>query len=114
MRRKAGTVTLTAPDGKTFTSRSEYRKYLATVLYSFSDKKGEKLVKKPGEISGQGFTFRNLVDCEMLLLDHSERGQAGGVEEDGRRLDLHVAQARLEVVERLVRVDGAGGAHHAK
>ena len=73
MRLKPGSVTYTAPDGKTFTKRSEYRRYVAAMMYSFKDKKGEKLVKKPGDIQGQGFTFKNLSDCEMLLLDHSDQ-----------------------------------------
>jgi protein XRP2 len=38
--------------------------------FMFCERKGEKLVKKPGEIGGQQFILEDLEDCEVLLLDH--------------------------------------------
>ena len=38
--------------------------------FMFCERKGEKLVKKPGEIGGQQFILEDLKDCEVLLLDH--------------------------------------------
>ena len=38
--------------------------------FMFCKRKGEKLVKKPGEIGGQQFILEDLEDCEVLLLDH--------------------------------------------
>ena len=39
--------------------------------YMFQQKKGEKLVKLPGEIDGKGFAIRYLEDCQVFLFDHS-------------------------------------------
>lgn len=39
-----------APDGKEFSSRTEWRDYMMATFYSFKDKKNEPepLIKKPG------------------------------------------------------------------
>eukprot|EP00658_Telonema_sp_P-2_P019026 TRINITY_DN17459_c0_g1_i1.p1 TRINITY_DN17459_c0_g1~~TRINITY_DN17459_c0_g1_i1.p1 ORF type:complete len:385 (+),score=89.90 TRINITY_DN17459_c0_g1_i1:110-1264(+) len=58
-----------APDGTVFDNESEYRKYVATRFHSFKNRKGEKLVKGPGELKGQSFDLSELADCEVLLLD---------------------------------------------
>ena len=39
--------------------------------YMFQQKKGEKLVKLPGQIDGKAFAIRYLEDCEVYLFDHS-------------------------------------------
>lgn len=39
--------------------------------YMFQEKKGETLVKVPGEVHGFQFKIRNLEDCVVHLLDHS-------------------------------------------
>ena len=39
--------------------------------YMFANKKGEKLVKYPGEIDGFDFKIRFLEDCQVYILDHT-------------------------------------------
>lgn len=39
--------------------------------YMFANKKGEKLVKTPGQVDGKAFNIRFLEDCEVYLFDHS-------------------------------------------
>ena len=63
----------TAPDGKGFNDLSAYRKYLFAKFYSFSNRKGEFLCKKAGDIDGQAFNLSRLTDCEVQLLDHSDQ-----------------------------------------
>lgn len=48
---KAG-PTFTAPDGKQFSDRNAFRKYVFQTFYTFTDKTGETLRKEPGEIEG--------------------------------------------------------------
>jgi len=95
----------TAPDGKKFATRSEMRRYTFKTFYTFTDRSGETLMKKPGDISGYGgccccclnglcvsltrctcvcvccvgfrqpFNLTNLDNCEVMLLDHSDQVQ---------------------------------------
>lgn len=44
--------TFTAPDGKQFTDRSAFRKYVFQTFYTFTNRVGETLRKNPGEIEG--------------------------------------------------------------
>ena len=60
-----------APDGTSFATKKEYRKYMVDNFFSFKDKSGETLMKKPGEINGQSFDIRNVKDCTLMVLDHS-------------------------------------------
>ncbi len=46
------------------------------IFYTFSEKSGLQLIKKPGEIDGQPFELQRLTNCEVLLLDHIENVQA--------------------------------------
>ena len=39
--------------------------------YMFKEKKGEELIKKPGDINGLQFMIVDLEDCQVSLLDHS-------------------------------------------
>lgn len=39
--------------------------------YMFQEKKGEHLVKYPGQVNGFQFKIRNLEDCVVHLLDFS-------------------------------------------
>lgn len=71
--------TFTAPDGKTFQDRSQYRKYVSDTFYSFRDRKNETLVKKEGEICGQSFTISGLDKCEVQLMDHSDQVLLDGI-----------------------------------
>ena len=63
----------TAPDGKGFQNRTEYRKYLFANFYSFTERNGEFLCKTGGDIDGQAFNLSRLTDCEVQLLDHSDQ-----------------------------------------
>ena len=38
--------------------------------FIFKDKKGETLIKRPGDINGIDFVIKNLEDCKVYLLDH--------------------------------------------
>ena len=67
--------TFTATDGTTFEDRNEYRRHEFATQYTFKDKTGETLVRKPGEISGQPFNLENLTDCTVILADHSDQLQ---------------------------------------
>ena len=39
--------------------------------YIFQNKKGETLIKKPGDINGIDFYMANLENCEVFLMDHT-------------------------------------------
>jgi hypothetical protein len=64
-----------APDGRSFSDRAEYRRYLFDNFYTFAGRKGETLTKAPGEIGGQMFVLRDLADCVVRLCDASETVQ---------------------------------------
>ena len=38
--------------------------------FIFKDKKGETLIKRPGDINGIDFVIKNLEDCKVYLLDN--------------------------------------------
>ena len=63
----------TAPDGKEFTKRSEYRKYVFATFYTIENKTNELIVKNPGEIAGNPFKVKGCTDCTVLLLDCCEQ-----------------------------------------
>jgi protein XRP2 len=69
----------TAPDGTEFTDKRKYRRYMFVTYYRFADKKGETLVKKPGEVNGEAFSLMNLEDCTVKILDHSDQFQADNI-----------------------------------
>ena len=37
----------------------------------FTNKTGEELIKKPGDINGIDFKIQNLTDCTVYILDHT-------------------------------------------
>ncbi len=39
--------------------------------FMFTNKKGEELIKKPGDINGIDFMIRYLEDCTVFILDHT-------------------------------------------
>ena len=39
--------------------------------YMFTKKKGEELIKKPGDVNGLQFVINYLEDCTVYILDHS-------------------------------------------
>ena len=39
--------------------------------YMFANKKGEKLMKVPGQIEGKAFNIRFLEDCQAYVLDQT-------------------------------------------
>ena len=63
----------TAPDGKGFNKKGDYRKYMFATYYSFSNRENEFLAKKSGDIDGQAFNLSRLTNCEVQLLDHSDQ-----------------------------------------
>ncbi|GBG31022.1 Tubulin-specific chaperone C [Hondaea fermentalgiana] len=71
--------TYTAPDGKTFEDRAEFRKYVSETFYSFHERKGESLMKNAGEIDGQTFALRGLEECEVQLMDHADQVLVDGI-----------------------------------
>mmetsp|Transcript_932 Transcript_932/g.3701 ORF Transcript_932/g.3701 Transcript_932/m.3701 type:complete len:407 (+) Transcript_932:78-1298(+) len=64
-----------ATDGTVFTSRKEYRKYEMLTQYTFKERTGATLEKRPGTISGQPFDIADLRDCEVVLADWSDQVQ---------------------------------------
>jgi len=64
-----------APDGTKFEDQRKYKLYMFDNFYTFKNKKGETLVKKPGEIDGQPFNLEHLDNCEVRLMDHSDQIQ---------------------------------------
>jgi len=46
------------------------KKKLNKADFMFKDRKGEVLIKKPGDINGIDFMIRDLEDCTVVLLDH--------------------------------------------
>ena len=72
-----------APDGRSFSDRGEYRKYLFETFYSWrgvrgsGDRDGERAsrTKAPGDVSGQPFSIEDCSDAELRLLDWSETVQ---------------------------------------
>jgi hypothetical protein len=69
----------TAPDGKGFATRDEYRKYMFATYYSYSSRTGETLLKAPGTLDGQPFSMDDMKDCTIMLCDHSETVQVDRV-----------------------------------
>ena len=68
--------TFTAPDGKGFTDRKEYRKYMMETFYSFKNKDGDHgLVCRPGEIDGQPYDIADCTNCTIILMDITEQVQ---------------------------------------
>merc|ERR1712028_310334 len=59
----------TAQDGSTFLTEQECKEYTYNTFHCFKNRKGEKLVRGPGELKGMSFDLDSLVDCEVLLLD---------------------------------------------
>ena len=47
------------------------KKKLNKADFMFKDKKGEVLVKKPGEINGIEFMIKDLENCTVIILDHT-------------------------------------------
>jgi hypothetical protein len=41
--------------------------------FLFSNQKGQRLMKKPGDVNGMDFTVEDLDDCHVLLLDHTSQ-----------------------------------------
>ncbi|KAA0153759.1 hypothetical protein FNF31_06412 [Cafeteria roenbergensis] len=61
-----------APDGRTFSDQTAFRRYVFEGWYTFVGKSGEMLRKLPGEVSGQPFNLRDLTDCTVEILDHCD------------------------------------------
>ena len=64
-----------APDGRGFSDRSEYRKYLFATFYSWSGLRGASLSKPPGSLAGQPFSVSDCSDSTLALCDWSETVQ---------------------------------------
>ncbi len=90
------TFAFTAPDGKGFNDRGEYRKYMFETFYSWRDQRGTAaeqggeeeergvkaggdgtlvLKKAPGSVSGQPFSILDCSHCTLALCDWSETVQ---------------------------------------
>ena len=65
-------MTFTASDGTVFETRAAWREHEMR-RFSFKQRSRESLVKRPGEIDGQGFILEDLEDCEVALCDHSDQ-----------------------------------------
>jgi hypothetical protein len=62
----------TAPDGKSFTKKSDWAKYMMANFYSFHDQDGcrgtNALVKEPGSVNGQEFHIKDVNDSDVAVL----------------------------------------------
>ena len=66
----------TATDGTLFTDRASYRRHEMETQYTFRNKtKGDKCVKRVGQLGGQPFDIIDCEECELILLDHSDQVQ---------------------------------------
>ena len=45
------------------------KKKLNRADYMFTNRTGEELIKKPGDVNGLDFAIRDLTDCQVFLLD---------------------------------------------
>ena len=61
-------MTTTAGQG---TPAAPAKKKFNRADYMFTTKKGEKLMKVPGQIEGKQFNIRYLEDCKAYVLDHT-------------------------------------------
>ena len=63
-----------APDGRGFSDRSEYRKYMFETFYSFRGlcQPGSTHTKPPGSIAGQPFSIADCAGTTLRLCDWSE------------------------------------------
>ena len=50
--------------------KKEEKKKLKKEDFMFQKKKGELLVKKPGDVDGNAFMIKDLEDCTVVILDH--------------------------------------------
>ena len=73
--------TFTAPDGKVFTERKEYKKYLLTNFLSFKDvvNEAEPCIRRPGDVNGMDFTISNCTNSTLIIMDHTEQIQIDDV-----------------------------------
>jgi len=71
-RSKGKKAAYTAPDGKTFTKKSDWAKYMMANFYSFHDQKGKRgtnaLIKEPGSVNGQEFHIKDVEDSDVAVL----------------------------------------------
>eukprot|EP01031_Cornospumella_fuschlensis_P038234 gene38234-46460_t len=66
-----------APDGKEFSDRGEWRKYMYANFFSFKNKVDEAapLIKSPGSVDGQIFDISDCKNSTLVVLDHTEQVQ---------------------------------------
>lgn len=62
-----------APDGKTFESRIDYRRYMMEKYLSFQNVTRGEHIKERGTISGQPFKITNVKDCTLVVPDHCDQ-----------------------------------------
>jgi protein XRP2 len=51
------------------------KKKLNRADYMFTNRTGEELIKKPGDVNGLDFAIRDLTDCQVFLLDTTAQVQ---------------------------------------
>ncbi len=69
------------PDGKEFSSRTEWRDYMMLTFYSFKNQKGAPYPapRLPGSIGGQMYDIADCQDTELVVMDHCEQVQIDNV-----------------------------------
>lgn len=65
----------TAPDGKQFSSKAEYRDYLMATFYSWKDKSEGEWTKTAGEIDGQVFDMADSSGATFVVMDRTDQVQ---------------------------------------
>jgi hypothetical protein len=65
------------PDGREFSSRTEWRDYMMATFFSFKNKvnEPEPQIRMPGSIEGQMYDIADCENSTLVVLDHSEQVQ---------------------------------------
>ena len=70
----------TASDGKTFSSREEYRRYEMELRYTIKEVSDASIVRQDGDIEGQPFDIMDIKNSTIVLMDHMDQVQIDNVD----------------------------------
>ena len=67
------TMSFQAPDGKTFESRIDYRRYMMERYLTFQNLTNGDHIKERGSINGNPFKITNVKGCTLVVPDHCDQ-----------------------------------------
>ena len=70
----------TASDGKTFSSREDYRRYEMELRYTIKEQSDASIVRQDGDIEGQPFDIMDIKNSTIVLMDHMDQVQIDNVD----------------------------------